>query len=103
LVAPMRWEPDGLGAIVVVAPTPDSSFTPRDLQFARGIADITSMAMGNAGRFVELEEAYVSTVEVLANALEAKDEYMGGQARALAEMAMAVGTEIEMGEGRLEG
>jgi diguanylate cyclase (GGDEF)-like protein len=102
LVAPMRWEPEGLGAIVVAAPTSDASFTPRDLQFARGIADITSMAMGNAGRFVELEEAYVSTVEVLANALEAKDEYTGGHARALAEMALAVGMEIQLDEGRLK-
>jgi diguanylate cyclase (GGDEF)-like protein len=102
LIAPMRWEPEGLAAIVIAAPTADASFTPRDLQFARGIADITSMAMGNAGRFVELEEAYVSTVEVLANALEAKDEYTGGHARALAEMALAVGTEIQMEEERLK-
>jgi diguanylate cyclase (GGDEF)-like protein len=101
LVAPMRWEPEGLGAIVVVAKA-DTTFAERDLQFARGIADITSLALGNAGRFVELERAYVSTVEVLANALEAKDEYTGGHARALAEMAISVGTEMGIEGERLK-
>ena len=102
LVAPMRWEPEGLGAIVVFAADADASFSPRDLLFARGIADITSLALGNAGRFVELENAYVSTVEVLANALEAKDEYTGGHARALAEMSLAVGAEMGIEGERLK-
>jgi hypothetical protein len=72
MVAPMRWEPDGLGAIVVSAPGTDEAFTHVDLQLARGIADITSLALGNARRFDDLEQAYVSTVEALANALEAQ-------------------------------
>lgn len=54
LVAPLRWDPDGFGAIVVLAPDADSSFSDTDLQRARGIADITSLALGNARRFHEL-------------------------------------------------
>jgi len=57
LVAPIRWDPDGLGAIVIGAATTDARFQQRDLDFARGIADITSLALGNAGRFRELQEA----------------------------------------------
>ncbi|MGQ0669283.1 MAG: ATP-binding protein [Actinomycetota bacterium] len=53
LVAPLRWEPDGFGAIVVLAPDAGSSFSDTDLQLARGIADITSLALGNARRFHE--------------------------------------------------
>ncbi|MDP9342358.1 MAG: diguanylate cyclase [Actinomycetota bacterium] len=41
-----------------------------------------------------LEEAYLSTVEALANALEAKDTHTHDHARALAEMAIAVGREL---------
>ncbi|MDP9342489.1 MAG: diguanylate cyclase [Actinomycetota bacterium] len=41
-----------------------------------------------------LEEAYLSTVEALANALEAKDTHTHDHARALAEMALAVGREL---------
>jgi signal transduction histidine kinase/GAF domain-containing protein len=55
LVAPLRWDPDGFGALVMVAPDAESSFTERDLRLARGIAQITSLALGNARRFHELE------------------------------------------------
>jgi PAS domain S-box-containing protein len=55
LVAPLRWEPDEFGALVMVAPGVEASFTERDLRLARGIAQITSLALGNARRFHELE------------------------------------------------
>ncbi len=55
LVAPLRWEPDGFGALVIMAPGPEASFAPRELTLARGIADITSLALGSARRFHELE------------------------------------------------
>jgi signal transduction histidine kinase/putative methionine-R-sulfoxide reductase with GAF domain len=57
LVAPMRWDPDGLGALVVLAPDPSSHFDRSALDLAKGIADIASLAMGTASRFTELEEA----------------------------------------------
>jgi diguanylate cyclase (GGDEF)-like protein len=41
-----------------------------------------------------LEEAYLSTVEALANALEAQDSHTHDHARALAEMVIAVGREL---------
>jgi diguanylate cyclase (GGDEF)-like protein/putative nucleotidyltransferase with HDIG domain len=102
MIAPMRWEPDGLGALAIVAPTSGLSFSPRDLQLARGIADITSLALGNARRFIELERTYVSTVEALANALEAKDAYTEDHCRALAEMSLAVGAEMGLAGERLK-
>jgi HD-GYP domain-containing protein (c-di-GMP phosphodiesterase class II) len=102
LVVPMRWEPEGLGVIVVVGKGSDPVFSERDVALARGIADITSMALGNARRFVELEQAYVSTVEALANAVEAKDEYTSDHCRALAEMSMLVGAEMGVSGDRLK-
>jgi PAS domain S-box-containing protein len=55
LVAPLRWEPDGFGALVLIAGSPEGSFGERDLRLSRGIADITSLALGNARRLSELE------------------------------------------------
>jgi PAS domain S-box-containing protein len=55
LVAPLRWDPDGFGAFVIVAPDSPSTFDERDLLLARGISQITSLALGNARRFHELE------------------------------------------------
>ena len=94
LVAPLRWQPEGLGALVVVPPDAERQFGERDLRLVRGIADVTSLALANAGSYEELERAYLSTIEALANALEAKDEYTSDHARALAEMSLAVGTEM---------
>ena len=55
LVAPLRWEPDGFGALVLVAPDPEASFGEHAVRLAGGIADITSLALGNASRLSELE------------------------------------------------
>jgi K+-sensing histidine kinase KdpD len=57
LIAPLRWEPNGLGFMVILAPSESARFTERDLELARGISDITSLALGNASRFHELEQA----------------------------------------------
>src|SRR6266545_4956150 len=84
IVAPFRWEPEGLGAMVGMAGDSHRTFTPRDFRLARGVADLASLAMGNAARFADLEHAFLQTVEVLANALEAKDEYTSGHAREFA-------------------
>ncbi len=55
LIAPLRWDPDGFGALVMIAAETDEAFAPRDVRLARGIADITSLALGSARRFHELE------------------------------------------------
>ena len=57
LIAPLRWEPEGFGVMVIPAASEDARFSARDLEIARGIADITSLALGSAGRFHELREA----------------------------------------------
>jgi HD-GYP domain-containing protein (c-di-GMP phosphodiesterase class II) len=94
LAAPMRWEPDGVAVIAVVGLAPGHRFSERELRLARGIADIASLAMGNVQRYAQLERTYVSTIEALANALEAKDEYTSDHARAIAEMSLTVGREL---------
>ncbi|RPJ14328.1 MAG: hypothetical protein EHM22_02235 [Actinobacteria bacterium] len=50
----MRWEPDELGALAMVTGA-DSSFSERDRDLARGIAQIASLALGSARRVSELE------------------------------------------------
>ena len=55
LVAPMGWEPDELGAVVLIAPDSATTFTERDRDLARGIAQIASLALGSARRVSELE------------------------------------------------
>lgn len=85
LVAPLRWERDGSGALVLVAPTNEGSFDDRDVRLARGIADITSLALGNARRLSELERFH-ELVESLyavfweADASTLQWSFLGGRA-----------------------
>jgi signal transduction histidine kinase/putative methionine-R-sulfoxide reductase with GAF domain len=55
LVAPMTWDPDGAGTIAVIGPEGDGIFGDRELRLIRGVADLTSLALGNARRMSELE------------------------------------------------
>jgi signal transduction histidine kinase/putative methionine-R-sulfoxide reductase with GAF domain len=55
LVAPVRWEPDGAGSIAVIGREGDGIFGEREIRLIRGVADLTSLALGNARRMSELE------------------------------------------------
>jgi PAS domain S-box-containing protein len=52
--APLRWDPDGFGALVVFPPHGET-FPERSLALVQGVADIASLALGSARRFHELE------------------------------------------------
>jgi diguanylate cyclase (GGDEF)-like protein/putative nucleotidyltransferase with HDIG domain len=98
LVAPVRWEPQGMAALVAVSAEGEALFLPRDFRLARGVSDLASLAMGNATRFADLDNAFMQTVEVLANALEAKDGYTSGHAREVAELTVSVAREMGVPE-----
>ena len=55
LVAPVTWEPDGAGSIAVIGRDGDGIFGDREIRLIRGVADLTSLALGNARRMSELE------------------------------------------------
>ena len=55
LAAPLRWDPDGFGAIVMIARGADERFDERTVRLGQGIANIASLALGNASRLSELE------------------------------------------------
>jgi signal transduction histidine kinase/putative methionine-R-sulfoxide reductase with GAF domain len=55
LIAPVTWEPDGAGTIAVIGHEGEGIFAERELRLIRGVADLTSLALGNARRMSELE------------------------------------------------
>jgi diguanylate cyclase (GGDEF)-like protein len=58
------------------------------------IAGQAKLALANALSFESLERTFLSTVEALANALEAKDEYTSSHARWIRDMSVKVGEEL---------
>jgi diguanylate cyclase (GGDEF)-like protein len=91
-VAPLEF--DGrLGAITVVAPAlGDYVFSERKIRLLAGIATQSKLAIMNASSFESLERTFIETVEALANALEAKDEYTSTHARSITDMCLEVGS-----------
>ena len=59
-----------------------------------GLAHQAKVAIESAEHVGELERTFVSTVEALANALEASDEYTSSHARWITDVALQVGGEL---------
>ena len=89
----------GLGALAVAV---ESDVGGRELELLAGIASQARLAITNAGSFASLERTFLSTVEALANALEAKDAYTSSHARWICDMAIEVGRELGLDARRLK-
>ncbi len=55
LVCPLQWEPGEVGALIAVADADGEPFDEAAVRLARGIGDLTALALGNARRIGELE------------------------------------------------
>src|SRR3954454_16276370 len=89
-IAPLHLDAGRLGCIVAVAEV----FSPRNMRMLDGIAHQAKLAIQNAHAYETLEGTFFSTVEALANALEANDEYTSSHARWITDMALDVGREL---------
>ena len=97
-VAPLRVDEGRLGCLVAVAPpTGDAQLDERKMRLLAGIAHQAKLAIATAASFENLERTFLSTVEALANALEASDEYTSSHARTITDMALQVGAELGLG------
>jgi diguanylate cyclase (GGDEF)-like protein len=83
-----RW-----GAIAVAA-TSDVVFGARELELLGGVAHQAKLAISTAEGYASLERTFLATVEALANALEAKDEYTSSHTRWITDMALRVAREL---------
>jgi len=89
--------PFGVGRRVgcIIATVPDTDFPGRELRLLGGLAHQAQLALANASNYEGLEQTFVSTVEALANALEANDEYTSMHARWITDLALRVGDELD--------
>jgi diguanylate cyclase (GGDEF)-like protein len=98
-VAP--FDVDGrVGCLVALVERED--FGERELALLGGLAQQAKLAIANASSYEGLERTFVSTVEALANALEANDEYTSTHARWITDLSMRVGRELGLDERALK-
>jgi diguanylate cyclase (GGDEF)-like protein len=98
-VAP--FEVDGRsGCLVALVEVED--FGERELRLLGGVAQQAKLALANASSYEGLERTFVTTVEALANALEANDEYTSTHARWITDLSLRVGRELGLDESALK-
>jgi HD-GYP domain-containing protein (c-di-GMP phosphodiesterase class II) len=96
LVAPLVLEDGTRGCIAVRMPSRDPELIERSLRLLAGFAHQAKLAITNANSFDSLEGTFISTVEALANALEASDEYTSSHARWITDTAQLVGARLDL-------
>jgi HD-GYP domain-containing protein (c-di-GMP phosphodiesterase class II)/putative methionine-R-sulfoxide reductase with GAF domain len=95
------FEVDGrVGCLVALVERED--FGERELQLLGGVAQQAKLALANASSYEGLERTLVTTVEALANALEANDEYTSTHARWITDLSLRVGSELGLDEPALK-
>src|SRR5205085_3805643 len=82
------------GCIAAPVPGGDPADACQPLRLFGGLAHQAKLAIANAHSFEQLEGTFISTVESLANALEANDEYTSSHARSIRDLALKVGEEV---------
>lgn len=91
-IAPMKLEGTRRGFIASAAPAMgDYEFSERKIRLLEGIAHQAVLAINSGAGFESLERTFIDTVEALANALEARDEYTSSHARWITDTSIEVG------------
>jgi HD-GYP domain-containing protein (c-di-GMP phosphodiesterase class II) len=85
---------DGRWGVIAAAIPPATIFAERELDLLGGLAQQAKLALQSASSYETLERTFLSTVEALANALEANDEYTSSHARWITDLALKVGREL---------
>ncbi len=94
LLAIAPFSLDGRWGAITVAAAEGTVSGQRELELLGGLAHQAKLAIANATSFESLERTFLSTVEALANALEARDRYTSSHARWITDTALKVGQEL---------
>jgi diguanylate cyclase (GGDEF)-like protein/putative nucleotidyltransferase with HDIG domain len=93
---------DGRWGAIAVAASPQLEFGSRELELLGGVAYQAKLAISTAEGYASLERTFLATVEALANALEAKDEYTSSHTRWITDMALRVARELGVDQATLK-
>jgi diguanylate cyclase (GGDEF)-like protein len=85
---------DGRWGVVAAAIRARAAHDDRELDLLASLARQARLALQTAASYESLERTFLSTVEALANALEANDEYTSSHARWITDLALKVGEEL---------
>jgi HD-GYP domain-containing protein (c-di-GMP phosphodiesterase class II) len=71
------------------------AFTPYDMDLVKELADQAAVAIDNARLFKDREEVILSSLEALANAVDARDPYTAGHSQRVTQYALAIARQMK--------
>lgn len=91
-----------VGAMTLVHRLQADGFSADDLEMLRALASIQAVAVSNARMESRRRNTFLRTMESLASALEARDEYTQGHSQRVCEVSLMLGDKLGFGEDALE-
>jgi diguanylate cyclase (GGDEF)-like protein len=93
---------EGRWGVLAAAIAAKPAHADRELELLASMARQTRLALQTAASYESLERTFLSTVEALANALEANDENTSSHARWITDLSIKVGEELGLGPQELK-
>jgi putative methionine-R-sulfoxide reductase with GAF domain len=102
ICVPMRLKDKVVGVLQVLNRTGDIPFNDHDLETLENVANQAVSAIENARLYENIQKVYLSTIEVLATAIDAKDPYTQGHSRRVTQYSVAIAEEMNLSPKEVE-
>lgn len=102
LVVPLVVREHILGVIEVLNKTDGTAFTSSDCATLEALATPSAIMLENARLYSDLKQAFLDTVRVIANAVEARDPYTAGHTGRVTHIAVEIARELGWSREQLE-
>lgn len=102
ICVPMRLKDRVVGVLQVLNRTGDIPFNDHDLETLENVANQAVSAIENARLYENIQKVYLSTIEVLATAIDAKDPYTQGHSRRVTQYSVAIAEEMNLSPKEVE-
>ncbi|MDD3145809.1 MAG: HD domain-containing protein, partial [Candidatus Riflebacteria bacterium] len=96
ICVPMRLKDRVVGVLQVLNRTGEIPFNDHDLETLENVANQAVSAIENARLYENIQKVYLSTIEVLATAIDAKDPYTQGHSRRVTLYSVAIAEELNL-------
>jgi len=101
LCVPLIADTRPVGMLIATDKLSGEEFWSQELQLMGIFASEVSSALQKANLYEEINKLFLSTVEALATAIDAKDPYTYGHSRRVAELSVAISTELGLPKDRV--
>ncbi|MBU1106534.1 MAG: HD domain-containing protein [Candidatus Riflebacteria bacterium] len=96
ICVPMRLKDKVIGILQVLNRTGTIPFNDHDLEMLENMANQAVSSIENARLYENIQKVYLSTIEVLATAIDAKDPYTQGHSRRVTQYSVAIAEEMNL-------